>query len=196
MKKWVLAIIIAPIIGAVLGYLLFNVLDNGWFRSKWQMIEKPPGEGLRLAALSQDSLWVQSPTGTLYYNENSSTCKSDCWLEVPEIPSLPIMGPNEIRVTSEACAPSLPLLSVTEKISECRSTYWVDQNFTFALRKDGTIYLWQADIYKEWTVVLLFILVCGGAIALLIPTLIFVLFLRLLDWRSNRAIKNTGREDV
>jgi len=196
MKKRIAALITAPIIGAVLGYLLVIALTNGWFSSKWQMIEKPPGEVLHLVALSQDSLWVQSATGTIYYDENSSTCKSDCWLEVPEIPALPIVESNESTVTSEACAPSPPLSRVTDRISECWRTLWVDYNFTFALRKDGSIYLWQAELYKEWVVVLLFIGVCGGAIVLFIPTLVFVLFLGLLDWRSNRANKNVGREDV
>jgi hypothetical protein len=187
MKKRITAIITAPIIGAVLGYLLVIALTNGWFSSRWQMIEKPPGEALHLVALNQDSLWIQSDSGTLYYNENSSTCKSDCWLEVPEIPALPIVGPNESTVTGEACAPSMPLIGVVERISECRRTMWADYNFTFALRKDGSIYLWQADLYKEWTVVILFVGVCGGAIVLFIPALVTVLFLGWRDRRSKRA---------
>jgi hypothetical protein len=73
---------------------------------------------------------------------------------------------------------------------------WVDNNYTFAVRKDGTIYLWQADLFKEWAFVLLLIGVCGGAIVLFVPTLVFVLFLGLRDWRSKRANKNTGREIV
>ena len=187
MKKRIAALIIAPIIGAVLGYLLVYALDNGWFKSKWQMIEKPSGEGLHLLALSKDSLWVQSDTGAIYYNENSSTCKSDCWREVAEIPALPVVGPNETAVTNQACAPALPLLGVAERLSECRRTMWVDFSSTFALRSDGSIYLWQAEIYNEWAFVLLVIGVCGGAIALFIPTLVVVLLLWFLDWRSKRA---------
>jgi hypothetical protein len=186
MKKRVAALLLATITGAVLGYLLVSALDNGWFRTRWQMIEKPPGESLHLVALSKDSLWVQSGAGTIYLNEHSSTCKSDCWKEVPEIPSLPILEANETKVTREACAPALPLNGVTDRISECRSTMWVDYNFTFALRKGGTIYLWRTDIYKEWEVVLLFLGVCVGGIVLFIPTLVLVLFLGLLDRRSHR----------
>ena len=66
---------------------------------------------------------------------------------------------------------------------------WVDYNFTFALRKDGSLYLWQAKIYREWAVVLLFFGVCGGAIALFVPVLVLVLLLGLRDWRANRARK-------
>jgi hypothetical protein len=194
MKKRIAALILAAIIGAVLGYLLVTALDNGWFRTKWRMIEKPPGEALHLVALSQDRLWVQVDSGTIYYNENSSTCKSDCWQEVTEIPALPILEPNETTVSSEACAPPLPLSGVTDRISECRITMWVDHNFTFALRKDGTLVLWQTDIYKEWEVVLLFLGVCIGGIALFIPTLVIVLFLGLRDRRSKRTNKNAGRE--
>ena len=196
MKKRIAAIIIAPMIGAVLGYLLITTLNNGWFRSKWQRIEKPPGKTLHLVALSQDSLWVQSDTGILYYNENSSTCKSNCWLEVPEIPTLPTVEPGETAVTSQACAPSPPLSRVADRISECWTTMWVDHNFTFALRKDGSIYLWQANIYKEWTLVAVFLGACVGAIALFVPTLTVVLILGFLNRRSDRINKNTGREAV
>ena len=191
MKKRIAALIIAPILGAVLGYLLVYVLDNAWLRSKWQMIEQPPVDVLRLVAISQDSLWVQSASGTIYYNENSSTCEDDCWLEVTEVPALPIVEPSEATVTSEACGSPPPLSRATDKISECWRTYWVDTNFTFALRNDGSIYLWQANLYKEWSVVLLFGGVCIGALALFIPTIIIVLFLALRDWRLNRAKRET-----
>jgi hypothetical protein len=189
MKKRIAVLIIAPIIGAALGYLLVIALDNGWFKSRWQMIATPPGEGLQLVALSGDSLWVQSDTGAIYYNENASTCKSDCWREVPQVPALPVVGSNESTVTGEACAPPLPLSGVTERLSECRRTMWVDYNFTFALRKDGSIYLWQAEIYKEWAFVILVVGVCGGAILLFIPVLAVVLVLAFRDWRSKRADK-------
>lgn len=68
---------------------------------------------------------------------------------------------------------------------------WVDYDFTFALRRDGSIYLWQADLYKEWAVVLLFTGVCFGAIALLIPTFVIVLLLGYRDRRTRRLTKST-----
>jgi len=187
MKKRIVALILAPIIGAVLGYFLVYALNNGWLKSRWQMIEKPPGTELHLVALSRDSLWVQSATGILYYNENASVCKSDCWVEVPEIPDLPVLAPGETTVTSGACAPALPLSRIVDRLSECRSTMWVDFDFTFALRADGSIYLWQAELFKEWAFVLLVIGVCGGAILLFLPALAVVLILGIRDWRSKRA---------
>jgi hypothetical protein len=194
MKKRIAVVIIAPIIGAVLGFLLVNALSNGWFNSRWQMIARPSVEVLDLVALNKDSLWVQSSTGSIYYNENSSTCKSDCWREVPEIPDLPDPDSDEFTLTSEACAPSPPLFRVTDKISECWRTMWVDQNFTFALREDGSIYLWQAELYKEWTFVLLFTGICFGAIVLFVPALVYVLVSVFLDWRSKRVKKNAGNK--
>jgi hypothetical protein len=185
-KKWVGAILAAPILGAVLGYLLVSALLNGWFSSKWQQIEKPPGEALHLVALSQDSIWVRSGTGDLYFNENAATCTTDCWRGVVEIPALPVIGPDELKVTSEACAPALPLTNTSERISECRTTLWVDYNYIFALREDGRIYLWKADLYQEWAIVLLFTGVCGGALALFVPTFVAVLLLVLLNRRSGR----------
>lgn len=190
MKKWIIPILIAPVLGAILGYLLVNALNDGWFKSKWQMVERPPGDVHRLVAISKDSVWVQSASGTLYYNENSSTCKNDCWQEVQELPNLPIVEPYESSVTSGTCAPAPPLIKVAARISECRSQMWVDSNFIFALRNDGSLYLWQANVYREWTVVLLFIGVCGGAIVLFIPTIILALFMGWLGRRANRANDN------
>lgn len=176
MKKRLIALIIAPIVGALLGYLLANALNNGWFSYKWQRIESPPGDVHRLVAVSKGSLWVQSDSGVFYYNENPSKCQAECWQEVSEIPSLPIVEPYEYSVTLTACAPSPPLSRVTTRISECRIEMWIDRNSTFALRNDGSIYLWQADLYTEWSLVLMILGVCIGAIILFIPTLIIVLF--------------------
>jgi hypothetical protein len=196
MKKNFAIIIIAPVIGAVLGYLLVSALMNGWFTSRWQMIERPPLEALDLVSLSKDSIWVQSSTGSIYYNENSSTCKSECWREVPEIPDLPAPDADEFTLTSEACAPSPPLFRVKDTISECWKTMWVDHNFTFALQEDGNIYLWQAELYKEWTVVLLFGGICFGAIVLFVPALLYVLVSVFLDRRSKRVKNNAGIKDA
>jgi hypothetical protein len=191
MKKRLLALIIAPIVGAILGYLLADALNNGWFSSKWQRIESPPGDVHRLAAVSKGGLWVQSDSDVLYYNENPSTCKAACWQEVSEIPSLPIVEPYESSVTLTACAPSPPLGGVTTRISECRRELWVDRNSTFALRNDGSLYLWQADLYKESSAVLIILSVCIGAIILFVPTLIIV----LINWLLNRK-REKQREKI
>ena len=190
MKKRIVAIFIAPILGGILGYLLVDALSNGWFSSRWQRIEAPPVEASRLLALSLDSLWVESPTGAIYYNENSSACQSDCWQEVSGIPTLPVVESDEVTVKYEACAPSPPLSGVLERISECRRTMWVDYTVTFAFRKDGSIYLWQADLYKEWAFVLLFGGICLGALILFIPTLIAILIFGFRERRARRADKS------
>jgi hypothetical protein len=184
MKKHLLALVIAPIVGAVLGYLLAETLNNGWFSSQWQKIEKSPTNVRRLIAVSKGGLWVESDAGVLYYNEHPSSCQSKCWQEVSELPPLPIVEPYERSVTSTPCAPSPPLSRITAKISECRRETWIDRNSTFALRKDGSIYLWQVDLAQEWSAMLMILTVCIGAIALFIPTLIVVVF-KLLSSRSH-----------
>ncbi len=187
MIKRFITLIIGTVVGAVLGFLIADAMHFGWFSYKWQMIEKPPGNVQLLAALSSDSLWVQDDSGTYYYNEASLTCKSNCWLEVPKIPSLPIVEPYEDKVTNKNCAPSPPLFRVVSRISECRKQMWVDRNFIFALRDDGSIYLWQANIYGEWAAVLLFIGICFGAITLFILTLIVI----IINWLTHRANKGS-----
>jgi len=59
---------------------------------------------------------------------------------------------------------------------------WIDRSSTFALRNDGSIYLWQVDLAKEWSSAIMTLNVCAGAIVLFIPTLIAVLFNWFLSW--------------
>lgn len=189
MKKRILALVVASLVGALLGYLLSSALNYGWFKSKWLLIEKPPIESFHLVAISRDSLWIMSDTGAIYFNENSSSCTNECWSLVSEVPSLPIVEPFETNVTNEACAPTPPLSKIIDTISECRHEMWVDRSYKFSLRWDGNIYLWEADHYGEWTSVSLLSGVCTGAIILFVPTLLFVLFSGLLGWLSKHANK-------
>ncbi|SRR6266498_1055621 len=182
MAKRLIALIIAPLVGAILGYLLTDPINAGWFSSAWQMIENPPDHAHRLAAVNKGGLWVQTDSGTFYYNEDPSACKTNCWQEVPGIPALPIVEPYELSVTSSPCASIPPLSRVIATVSECRREMWIDRNSTFALRNDGSIYLWQVDLAKEWSALIMILNVCAGAIALFIPTLIVV----LLSWLLNR----------
>lgn len=186
-----MVIFIASIVGAALGFQLANAMNNGWFKSSWQMIESPPVNVQSLVGINKDSLWVQSDLGAFYYNENSSTCKTNCWREVLEIPDLPIVGTHETTVTPEACAPTPPLIKVTARIAECRREQWVDRSFVFVLHKDDSIYLWQADLYQEWSIALLFLGICFGATALFLLALIYVLFFGLVERMSKRANKKT-----
>ncbi len=189
MIKRLIVLIVAAIFGAILGFLLAYGLNNGWLSSKWQQIEQPPGHVSRLVAVSQGSLWVQSDPGIFYFNEKPASCDSQCWQAVSEIPALPISAPDEISVTSTPCAPSPPLSRVTARVSECRSTMWIDRNVTFALRSDGSIYLWQVDLYKEWSLVLMVLGVCFGAVVLFVLVFIIILLLWLINYLKQRRLE-------
>lgn len=182
----ILALFIAPVIGAILGFFLTDIILNGWLSSSWQTIPLPPVHVSSFAAVNGDSLWVRSDSGEIYYNEISSICASDCWRKVDEIPVLPILD-HALKVTNKSCAPVPPLWGVIASISECRTTSWQDENNTFALLNDGTIYLWQASLYGEGAFFLLWYGVIAGAVVLFVLTLIFVLFFLLIDWLSNAA---------
>ena len=193
MKKRLALTILITIIGSVLGFQLTRVSIYGWFSSKWQAIENTPERVSSLVALERDSLWVQGESGVFHQHEGSSSCVSDCWLEVQEIPELPSIEFYESTVKDEACVPAPLLLGVSSKISECRREMWVDRSYIFALRKDGSIYFWQSDVYGEWVVVELFFGLCGGAIILFVPSLIFILLPGFIKWLSKRKHKKTGR---
>lgn len=189
----ILALIIAPIIGAILGYFLADAAGNGWFSSAWQIIEKPPAHVSSLEAINGDSLWVRSDSGVIYFNEIASICASGCWHEVSKIPKLPILD-NALSVTNKACAPVPPLFGVIASISECRSEIWQDQNNTFALLNDGNIYLWEVYLYGEGSVLLLIYGAGFGAIVLFVFVLFFILLVGFFDWVSDRAKKKVGNQ--
>jgi len=200
MKARFVAIIIGPIIGAILGFFLADTINNGWFDSYWQMIEMPPVKVQRLVAVDSYSLWIQSDSGILYYNADTVGCKTDCWQEVAEIPVLPRVTPNgsEIEhetITGHACSPAPPLSGVVSQLSQCRITelnWGLHNNYIYALRDDGTIYLWHTDMYtgEGGAIYNYFIFVCGGGLVVFISIFIFALFLGLLDWLAKRAQKD------
>ncbi len=187
MKRRVLFLLVAPILGAVFGYLFSSAMNYRWFSSNWQLIEKPPMNSVLLVALSADSVWVKGDNGVTYYNKNSSTCTKGCWQLSSGVPSLPIVEPYESMVTQTGCAPIPPLSNVVDSISECRREMWVDRNYSYSLRKDGNIYLWQADLYKEWSSMVMLSGIFNGAIIFFIPALLIFLFFELLDWLSKRV---------
>jgi hypothetical protein len=186
MKKRIAALSLALVLGAVLGYFFADASNNGWFSARWRAIENPPEVVHQMVALNRDSLWIQGDSGTLFLNEASSSCKAGCWQGVSEVPSLPIVESHEVAVTAKTCAVSPPLSRVIDSLSECRRGMWIVRNYTFALRDDGTILLWQVDLSREWASALMFIGVCIGALALFIPTLVTVSFFALRDWLSKR----------
>jgi hypothetical protein len=188
-KARIAAILIAPIIGAILGILLAQAVNYGWLASKWQPIEKPPERVARLLAIQRDTLWIEGESTMLYTNENSSSCSYNCWVEVSEIPDESDEGGYVLSIKNEACGPLPPLTQVAATISECRMDDWRDFNHTFALRKDGNIFYWQASINREWTLLVLIYAAFYGAVGLFVPTLFIVLFGGLLDWLSNRATR-------
>lgn len=182
----ILALFIAPIIGLVLGYFLAQVIENGWLSSSWQVVEQPPAHVRLLEAINGDSLWIRSDSGDIYYNEVASICASGCWRQVDKIPKLPILD-RAFSVTYKACAAVPPLWGVVASISECRNEMWYQNNNTFALLNDGTIYLWQASVHGEWSAMVFMISPVFGAIALFVLTLFFVVISVFFDWLSNKA---------
>jgi hypothetical protein len=192
MKTRIIAIIIGPIIGAILGYFFGYANYYGWIGTSWHLLDKPPVEVTHLVAVDSFSLLVQSKSGSYYINENTSTCESGCWKMVPNIPLFPNPGSEE-TITSEACSSPPPLSDVRTRISQCRINFvnWgLNRNFIYALRNDGTIYLWHTDIYTgEGEDLYNIVYVCFGGIAFFIPILILVLFFEFIDRLSNHAKK-------
>jgi len=191
MKSRIFALVIIPIIGIILGLFLATVISNGWLDSSWHMIEKPPGKVYRFVAVNSFGLWVKNDSGILYYNADTSECKIDCWREVSAVPNLPIVNPNE-SITNDSCSLVPPLTGVVARIAQCRITelnWGLHQNYVYALRNDGNIYLWHTDFYTgEGGAIFLYLLLgCIGGIVFFIPVLFFVLFFGLLDLLESRA---------
>lgn len=180
-------LLIAPFIGLILGFVFAKFSDLGWIGSSWQIVVQPPVHISSLEAVNQDSLWIRSDSGAIYYNENASKCTADCWHTVDGIPKLPLLD-HSLSVTNRPCTRMLPLWGMVATISECRREMWNERNNTFALLNDGTIRLWQVNVHGGEGVDLIIYIVSPifGAMVLFVLTVILLLFSALIDWLSNK----------
>ena len=193
MKKRFALTFLITIIGGILGLSAAIAFIWDWFGAGWVQIEASPEPVAKLISIERDQLWVESESGTLFKYTDAENCISDCWMRVQSIPD-PVRydNPDPIEVKDTTCSPSLPLMRVAEKIEEGRVEMWVSRNYVFALRENGSLHFWQSDVFGEWIIVELFFGLCGGAICLSTPAMLFILLPEFIKWRSKRRDEKTG----
>jgi len=152
-KRYRRAVFRLTLIGAIAGLLLTYVLTFGWPWPQWRPVEKAPQRVSQLLALQRDSLWVQGMSGEIFFIEEASRCKHDCWQEVSEVVEKRIVDDDYLEVSDRACEPLPPLRDISAVISECRRGPFTGESYAFALKENGNIYFHEDTVYYESLIV-------------------------------------------
>jgi len=168
--------LLLTMIGGILGLSLAIAFVWDWFTSDWVRIEDSPEPIAELMSIERDQVWVKSESGNLYEYSSAEYCQSDCWTIVEKIPEIiPSDDPDHFDVKNEVCSLSKPFFGAEERIEQCHVEMWANRNYVFALRKNGSLYFWQGQVFGEWLVIELFFGLCMGVICLLVPAFLFIL---------------------
>ncbi len=186
MAKRFTILLLAIISGGALGLALAFLSLSGWFVA-WRPIGKPPELASRILALSGPSVWVQTSTGVIYFNASSNECQRECWTVVAEVTSdhnQPV-GVKQILPTS--CVSPPPFFGALDQKGDCWRGVWQDYNTVYALRSNGSMWVWSFKSGGEWGFVTLVFATCIGAAALFALTLVVILFPGVLNQRNRRS---------
>jgi hypothetical protein len=194
MRKRVIIILSATILGGILGYFLAEASHYGWFTSSWERLESPPEATYHIVAANSSSVWISAESGSVYQYRDVMDCQSGCWEVVSDTTNPPLPDPYFEIVKNEPCAPSLPLSRIVETKAECGREGFREFNTIYALRDDRSLFLWKSVIYMEWYFLEQISYIFIGAIALFIPTILVLLFDGLLKSLRARATKQREME--
>ena len=173
----------SPVIGAVLGVLVFLFLTSGWLTG-WRQIENPPEMAVQIVQIDGPMIWIATSTGTKYLNADSSTCGKDCWVRVADVEAgHPVRG--DLGWLPQTCESPPPIFGAVQTRAECKINNWTDDNSAYALRSDGSILAWHFSNGKEWILVELIVFALLGA------TVVFLVGLVDFFIRRSRNFKPT-----
>ncbi len=186
MAKRFAILLLAAISGGALGLALAYLGLSGFFVA-WRPIAKPPELASRILALSGPSVWVQTSTGVIYFNASSFDCQRECWTVVAEVPSgyTQPAGVNQILPTT--CASPPPFFGALDQKGDCWRGVWQDYNTAYALRRDGSMWLWRFVSGGEWGFITLVFATCTGAAILFVLALVVILISRGVNRRYRRS---------
>ena len=177
MAKRFAILLLATVGGGALGLALAYLSLSGWFVA-WRPIGKPPELASRILALSGPSVWVQTSTGVIYFNASSNECQRECWTVVAEVPSDHTQPAGINQILPTACASPPPFFGALDQKGDCWRGVWQDYNTVYALRRDGSMWVWSFVSGGEWGFITLVLATCTGAAMLFALALGVILFFR------------------
>ncbi len=186
MAKRFAILLLATIGGGALGLALAYFGLTGRFVA-WRPVDKPPEPASRILALSWSSVWVQSSSGVIYFNASPYECQRECWTVVPEVQVDHTQHPGINEILSTSCVSPPPLFGAVDQKGDCWRGVWLDYNTVYALRLDGSMWVWTFTSGGEWGFVTLVFATCTGAVALFALALGVMLFSALRQRRSRRS---------
>ncbi len=186
MAKRFAILLLATIGGGALGLVLAYLGLTGWFVT-WRPIGKPPERASRILALRGTSVWVQTSTGVIYFNASWNECQRECWTVVAEVQAdhTQPVGIEEILPTS--CVSPPPFFGALDQKGDCWRGVWQDYSTVYALRSDGSIWVWGFTSGGEWGLFALLFGTCIGAAALFALALVVMVFSAVRKRRYRRS---------
>jgi hypothetical protein len=128
------------VLGLAIGLTLFYVVIYLEQRGRWEQLDTPPGEIMKLVAADEDQVIVETAVGTLYevYCQAKEP-EEICWEEVePPVDAFSWPCDDEILLP--------PPGPVRDEIEFCIQHEYLSLN-RYALLEDGTLWRWEVFIY-------------------------------------------------
>ncbi len=186
MAKRFAILLLATISGGALGLVIAYLGLSGWFVA-WKPIDQPPEPAMRILALSGPSVWVQTSTGVIYFNASSNECQRECWTVVAEVSSDNTPPASIDKILPSSCASPPPFFGAIDQKGDCWRGVWQDYNTVYALRRDGSMWVWSFVSGGEWGLFALVFATCTGATALFVLALVVILFSGVWKRRPRRS---------
>lgn len=186
MAKRIIILFLATIGGGALGLALVYLVLIGWFVA-WRPVDRPPEVASRILALSWSSVWVQTSTGVIYYNASSYECQRECWTVVAEVSSEHAQPEGINQLLPTTCMQPPPFFGAIDQKGDCWRGVWQNYNTVYALRRDGSLWVWSFASGGEWGLIALVFGACGGAAILFVLTLAVILISRVRNQRHRQT---------
>lgn len=141
------------LLALALGILIFYALSYLGARGKWQQLDSPPGEVLRLVTADELSVIVETAEGRTFEIE-CRTANQDyaCIREIESPTSLNTLPCKDEDVPS-------PTFVVKERLTSCFEYEYIIRA-QYVLREDGSLWRWKLEIYPYGQVARFFQMLC------------------------------------
>lgn len=143
----ILIVIGLTIAGLLLGYLFWQISEEGYART-WTRLPDPPGETIELLSAQDPAPYVRASDGSIYRYEER---QERDWME-GTVPEGPTSGPIEVQRPCDLSAPEFSILSRPPRdVVDCvqGTVLYADgfMSYTFVLDRNGD--LWQSSIIRS-----------------------------------------------
>jgi hypothetical protein len=162
--------------GVILCLFILLGIKYGWFT--WRMLENPPESVGKIIAIRDTSIWIKGSSGKIFFNNNSSACRIDCWVIVSEPPTETILREGTLRRMDTNCSSPLPFIGAIDSMAECRQMQWSMDDSLYVLRFDGKLFGWHFSSGGELSLLSDFFFYCFILAIVIFSIVVIIIWLR------------------